>query len=70
MVLARSSIAWFRSVATMETLAGRPDARARVTTPVPAATSSTSVHAEQRAAARAARSAAYGSKISGTMAVS
>jgi hypothetical protein len=36
-----SSMAWFKSVATIETLSGSAAATARVTTPVPAAISST-----------------------------
>ena len=65
---ARSTIAWFRSVATIDTLAGSADAIARVTTPVPAAISRTRVTDVARK--RSARSAAYGSKISGTRYVS
>lgn len=67
MAAASSSIARFKSVATMETLSLSPLANARVATPVPAAISSTRETLEWfLARTRSARSAAYGSKISGT----
>jgi hypothetical protein len=59
---------WFRSVATRETCSGSPDARARVTTPVPAAISRT--RDSDLDASRFTKPAAYGSKISGTRYVS
>src|SRR6185369_12159870 len=61
-------MAWFRSVATMETASGNAVTMARVATPVPAAISRT--RPRGRDASRAARSAAYGSKSSGTRYVS
>ena len=61
---AKSTIGWFKSVAVIATEAGSCEDRARVTTPVPAATSSTAEGSTETT--RAARSSAYGWKISGT----
>jgi hypothetical protein len=62
--VAWSSMAWFRSVATIEAFGGSFSASARVTTPVPAAISST--RCTGRVRSRFASSLAYGWKISGT----
>jgi hypothetical protein len=59
---------WLRSVAMIAMDSGSDSAMARVTTPVPAATSSTDPIG--LAATRFARSAAYGSNMSGTKHVS
>jgi len=61
---ATSSIAWLRSVATISADGGRSSRSARVTTPVPHATSRT--RRGVAAATRGARSRAYGAKIRGT----
>ncbi|MCY1218046.1 hypothetical protein D9M72_299790 [compost metagenome] len=62
---ARASIGALRSVATIRVSAGSRPAISRVSTPVPAASSSTRRGCS--AAMRAAMSAAYGAKIIGTI---
>jgi hypothetical protein len=67
MAAARSSIGRLRSVATIDVPSGRALASRRVSAPVPQQPQAR-VSAQVRA--RAARSAAYGSKINGTISVS